>query len=142
METIRVRKLNHATLFVECEDGIAAELREFFSFYVPGYKFIPTYRNRLWDGKIRLFNAQNHELPAGLFYHLMQFCKTRGYIGKVDKTEYGTPLDLNKITLDELDNFVNTLDLPYTVRDYQNNAIIHGIKNKSGILLSLSLIHI
>ncbi len=136
METIRVWKLNHATLKIDCDSGIAAELREFFSFYVPGYKFIPSYRNRLWDGKIRLFNAQNHELPAGLFFHLMIFCKDRGYLAKVDSTDYGSPLDQNKITFEDLDKFIETLQLPYTIRDYQKQGVIYGIKHKNGILLS------
>ena len=52
METIRVRKLNHAVLQIDCNSGTSAELRDFFSFYVPGYKFMPAYKNRVWDGKI------------------------------------------------------------------------------------------
>ena len=35
METIRIRKLSHANLGIECEDDLSAELREFFSFFVP-----------------------------------------------------------------------------------------------------------
>ena len=73
METIRVRKLNHAILKVECDRSVGAELREFFSFYVPGYRFMPAYKNRVWDGKIRLFDINSGELPAGLFYHLNKF---------------------------------------------------------------------
>ena len=80
METIRVRKLDHANLEVTCESGVAQELNEFFSFYVPGYKFMPAYKNRMWDGKIRLFTVRDRALPAGLFYHLSDFCDQRGYI--------------------------------------------------------------
>ena len=40
-------------LKIELEDGIAAELSEYFSFYVPGYKFMPAYKHKVWDGKIR-----------------------------------------------------------------------------------------
>ena len=70
MEKISVRKLNHANLHIQCESGTAQELREFFSFFVPGYRFMPAYKNRVWDGKIRLFDINSGELPAGLFYHL------------------------------------------------------------------------
>ena len=73
METIRVRKLNHANLHIQCDSGTAQELNEFFSFYVPGYKFMPAFRNRMWDGKIRLFTVMSGELPAGLYEHLLQF---------------------------------------------------------------------
>ena len=73
METIRVRKLNHAVLQIDCNSGTSAELRDFFSFYVPGYKFMPAYKNRVWDGKIRLYNQITSELPAGLFPQVLKF---------------------------------------------------------------------
>ena len=71
METIRVRKLTHANLHCQCDSGTAQELNEFFSFYVPGYKFMPAYRNKMWDGKIRLYSINSGELPAGLYLHLL-----------------------------------------------------------------------
>ena len=77
METIRVWKLNHSNLFIDCDSGVGQELNEFFSFFVPGYKFMPAFRNRMWDGKIRLYIRSTNELPAGLFYHLAEFCKKR-----------------------------------------------------------------
>ena len=80
METIRVRKLNHANLHIQCDSGTAQELNEFFSFYVPGYKFMPAFRNRMWDGKIRLFTVMSGELPAGLYEHLLQFAEQRDYL--------------------------------------------------------------
>jgi hypothetical protein len=49
-------------LYVDCEAGHAAELSDYFSFYVPGYKFMPAYKNKVWDGKIKLFNRMNGEL--------------------------------------------------------------------------------
>ena len=91
MEAIRVRKLNHANLHIDCDYSAAQELNEFFSFYVPGYKFMPAYRRRVWDGKIRLFDQRSGELPAGLVYHLIQFCRTRGYDVEPIRTSYGMP---------------------------------------------------
>ena len=79
METVRVRKLNHSTLNVTCDNGTAQELNEFFSFFVPGYKFMPAFRNRMWDGKIRLFALNEKTLPVGLYYHLKEFCGKRDY---------------------------------------------------------------
>ena len=34
METISVRKLTHANLHIDCDYAIAAELKEFFSFFM------------------------------------------------------------------------------------------------------------
>src|SRR6056300_1740399 len=91
LETIRVWKLSHSELQVDCDFGQAQELNEFFSFFVPGYKYMPAFRNKLWDGKIRLFNIRNNTLPAGLVDHLEKFAGQRSYSINTDKTEYGYP---------------------------------------------------
>ena len=77
MEKISIWKLNHATMGLQCDPGIAAEINEYFSFFVPGYKFMPAFKNKIWDGKIRLYNARTGTLPGGLFYHLLKFCEQR-----------------------------------------------------------------
>ena len=136
METIRVRKLTHANLHVECDSGTAAELREFFSFYVPGYKFMPAYRNRLWDGKIRLFDAISGELPAGLYFHLVEFCKKRGYLLNSETTKYGNPLDTTYINPKNVMAFVKDLNLPFDIRDYQFDAVCYALTQKRNILVS------
>lgn len=136
METIRVRKLNHANFEVTCESGTAQELNEFFSFYVPGYKFMPAFRNRMWDGKIRLFQLRDRTLPAGLFYHLSEFCEQRGYILESEKTRYGAPDDRTRITQNDLDLFCSRLGSPYTLRDYQYQCVGEALTRKRGILLS------
>ena len=137
METIRVRKLTHANLHVGCDSGTAAELREFFSFYVPGYKFMPAYRNKLWDGKIRLFDANSGELPAGLYQHLLEFCKQRGYMLNTEQTPgYGSPTDTTYVDPSDIYNFCETLGLPFKIRDYQFDAVCHALKYKRNILVS------
>ena len=66
MDKIVIQKKSHSSMMIGCDFGVAAELSDFFSFFVPGYKFMPLYRNRVWDRKVRLFNAQTKELPCGL----------------------------------------------------------------------------
>ena len=136
METIRVRKLNHANLHIQCDSGTAQELNEFFSFYVPGYKFMPAFRNRMWDGKIRLFTVMSGELPAGLYPHLLQFAEKRDYLVEVDDSSYGRIDDYNKVDVKELYNFITDLGIPYVIRDYQFDAVSTGIHRKRGVLLS------
>ena len=136
METIRVRKLNHANLHITCESGTAQELNEFFSFYVPGYKFMPAYRNRMWDGKIRLFTVMSGELPAGLYEHLLQFAEQRAYEIELDDSKYGKPDDYNKVDVKDLYEYIKGLELPFDIRDYQFDAVSTGIHRKRGILLS------
>jgi len=136
METIRVRKLNHATLKVECDRGVGAELREFFSFYVPGYKFMPAYRSRMWDGKIRLYNQITGEIFAGLFPQIVSFAEGREYEVDIEETEYGNPNEGNQINADFMMKFIEALKLPFEIRDYQFDAVCTGIQRKNAILLS------
>lgn len=136
METISVRKLDHANMIIDCENGIAAELKEYFSFYVPGYKFMPAFRNRVWDGKIRLFNERTRELPAGLFNHILTFAELREYEIIPEDSDYGPPNDSNKVNPEALNHFLKNLKLPWEVRDYQFDAIATGIHRKRAILLS------
>ena len=136
METIRIRKLNHANLHIQCDFGQAEELNEFFSFFVPGYKFMPAFKRRVWDGKIRLFDKRTGELPAGLIYHLVQFLESRGYNYEPARTLYGMPYSEDEIDAKELAQFISKLNLPHTMRDYQFLAVIEGLKRQRGVLLS------
>ena len=106
MEKVSVRKLDHANLHVQCDSGVAQELNEFFSFYVPGYKFMPAYRNKMWDGKIRLFNRNTGELPAGLIHHLFQFSRSRGYILDQEQSNYGLPYEKQHVDIGQLTSFI------------------------------------
>jgi len=136
VETIRVWKLDHSNLQIECESGTAQELNEYFSFFVPGYKFMPAFRNRMWDGKIRIFTLRDKTLPAGLFYHLNEFCDKRGYILKSETSDFGSPDERIHITRNSLDNFCSSLNTPFPLRDYQYQCVGEAITRKRAILLS------
>lgn len=136
VETIRIWKLNHATLQIECDSGVGQELNEFFSFYVPGYKFMPAYRNKIWDGKIRLYNRNTQELPAGLIHHVVQFSRSRGYMIDSLDSEYGMPYEKQDVDESQLKSFISSLKLPFEIRDYQLDAVKKGLERKRGILLS------
>ena len=138
METIQVRKLNHANLHIDCSYGPAEELKEFFSFFVPGYKFMPAFKKRVWDGKIRLFDVKTGELPAGLIYHLVKFIDTRGYKIEFVPTEYGMPYSEDKVDPEEFANFEKSVKLPSHIkmRDYQVSACLEGLKRKRAVLVS------
>jgi len=42
-----IDKVNEVYLKIEADADIRRELGEFFTFEVPGYKFMPQYRNRV-----------------------------------------------------------------------------------------------
>lgn len=127
---------------ISCDFGIANELSDFFSFYVPGYKFMPAYKNRVWDGKIRLFNIQKMELPVGLYPFLSEFVKPRNYKIEVEHNNfYGRPDSYNDINPVEIKEFVDGLELqsrgkPIEIRDYQFDAVCEALHRKRAILIS------
>lgn len=139
METkIIVTKRNEAYVKIKCERGIAQELSDYFTFFVPGHQFTPAFRNRIWDGKIRLFDLRTFELYHGLVSYIEAFCKERDY-----SLEYGDPRpDLtDDYPVYHADKFITELDLhsrgqPIGVRDYQKSAYIHSMRNKRALLLS------
>jgi hypothetical protein len=76
---IEVKQVDAVNLKIDCEKSIAKEISSFFTFSVPNYQFTPAYKNRLWDGKIRLFNTLTHTLYVGLLDYLFKFAEERGY---------------------------------------------------------------
>ncbi len=47
METLILEKKDEVYLTVDADPSIQREISEFFTFYVPGYKFMPQFRNRM-----------------------------------------------------------------------------------------------
>ena len=47
--TLIISKKNDVYVKVDTEPNIARELSDFFTFEVPGARFMPTYKNRIWD---------------------------------------------------------------------------------------------
>ncbi len=141
VDKIILQKNNHSNMSIGCDHGVAAELSDFFSFFVPGYKFMPLYRNRVWDGKVRLFNAQSKELPCGLLPYVKDFAKKRKYEIEYEDSDYGPPESFNEVDPKEVMDFIKSLDLhnggqPIEIRDYQFNSICESIKRKRAVLLS------
>ena len=72
---ITVSKFNEVYLRIKAEPAISKELSEFFTFEVPNAKFMPSVRNRLWDGRIRLFNSGTGKIYLGLLPYVQKFCE-------------------------------------------------------------------
>lgn len=132
-EVIRVTKYNDVHIKLSCDSSVSYELSEYFTFAVPGAKFSPAYKNKMWDGKIRLFHLMRGTLYAGLIDKVREFANDRGY-----ELEYDNPNDFAEEVFPKTaaENFVGTLELPYEVRDYQLDAFIHAVRKKRALLLS------
>jgi len=137
MEIIKFKMKDHAFLqLTECSPHVVSELSEHFTFEVPGAKFMPAVKKRLWDGKIRMLDRNTGQINAGLYWAIKKFAMERGYGVKVEESEYGYPYDRNKVNHIETMQWLETLDAPYKPRDYQYDAFTHGVENKRSILLS------
>lgn len=132
MTTIVISKINDVYANIHCDRGIAMELSEYFCFYVPNYKFHPTFRNKIWDGKIRLFNTQTHNLYYGLIPYVEKFCKEREYSIEFDSSVPAA----DEFSYTEAQDFIDTLGIPFAPRDYQIKAFVYGVRNRRALLLS------
>jgi len=129
---IRLEKVNEAYIRVTCERNISQELSDYFTFYVPGYQFTPAYKSRYWDGKIRLLDLRTMLIYRGLIAYIEKFCEERKYTLDID-----IELRTTKIfSLVEAKEFVESLNLPHEIREYQLNSFVHSIRNKRLMLLS------
>jgi len=129
MEIINISKKNEVYIQIDSEASTAQEICDHFTFMVPGYTFMPSYRNRMWDGKIRLFNVRNRLLYGGLFEHLCKFLYTRDYKVKFDS-------DFNNEKIKIKKDFIDSLKLPVIPRDYQMIAANHALTHHKTLLLS------
>ena len=126
-----IDKVNEVYLKIEAEADIRRELGEYFTFEVPGFKFMPQYRARQWDGKIRLFSYQTGQIYAGLYLYILQWCKDN-QIEVVD----GTKITETKVDDKKVDKFIEALKIPFKVRDYQKEAFVYATRTNRCLLLS------
>ena len=134
MTRVIVRKIDETNMNISCDtDGVLQEMSEFFSFYVPGFQYQNKFRLKLWDGKIRLIQAGRKIAPVGLFGQIAKFCADRGYqLDDITEPE----LKHDKPDLNEVKEWLKTLNLPFAPRDYQLKAFLYAISNYRGVLLS------
>ena len=138
MEIIKVKKKNEVFLHIETEPSIEQELAEHFCFYVPGYKFMPAYRNRMWDGKIRLFDLRYKTLYGGLLEYIKEFADSRQYELEVDLSNYNQS---ESEVIPDINGLLSQIALSVqgdhiTPRDYQLDALSCALEKKRSLLLS------
>jgi superfamily II DNA or RNA helicase len=130
--TVRVSKIDEVFLKVECpDDGLAKDLFDFFSFTVPNAKFMPSYRNKWWDGKVRLFSIKTRKIYIGLLPYIDEFCKERGYDFEGVEDVIGVK-QREKCS----ESWLADLDLPFPPRDYQLDAFNTAVQYGRQLLLS------
>ena len=131
MNDIIIQEANKSYIRVRCESGIAQELSEFFSFQIPGHKYMAKFKNGMWDGYIRLFNTRTHLLYSGLRQHVETFAEEREY-----SLGYVEDFSDDNFSEHEAKTFFESLEVPdIEIRDYQLEAFIHGVRKRRAVML-------
>ena len=130
---VTLTKFNEVYLRIKCEPSVARELSEFFTFEVPNAKFMPSVRNRLWDGKIRLFSPGTGKIYLGLLPYVRKFLAEQGH-----KIQYDSSLiPPQKFDKEITTKFVRSLEKgTFRARDYQIDAIHNILESDRGLILS------
>lgn len=130
MSDVQISEVDQVYIHINSDRGILQELSDYFTFSVPGYKFMPAYKNKVWDGKIRLFNLRNQQLYYGLHEYVQKFCRDRDYT--FESSLSTAPLVPYKDVLE----FTKNIELEVEPRDYQLQAVTQCINSKRVLLLS------
>jgi len=133
MSKVTVEKINDVFMKVNCDDGLARDLYDFFSFTVPNAKFMPSYKKKFWDGKVRLFSIKTNQIYIGLLPYVDEFCRERGFDFEGINDVIGEKTD---IKFDLKKYFMKEYNLPFEPRDYQMEAVETSIKYGRQLLLS------
>jgi len=134
---MKISKVNEVYLELEVDEDVSRELSDYFTFEVPGAKFMPQYRNRMWDGKIRLFSPRNGRIYVGLLPYIKEYCTKKSIEYIIEK---GVENDRN-VPCESVRDFAESLrpksrGNPIQFRDYQIDAIWHAIQSNRCLLLS------
>ena len=130
--TTWIKKIDDVHLYVHSEPSVLKELSTYFTFEVPGAKFMPTVRNRMWDGKIRLFSLRNNTIYVGLLPYIEEFLNNNQVKYTLDdnvKTD-------TKVTEENVVGFINSLKIPFEYRDYQLQCIMDALAKQRGLFVS------
>ena len=135
---MRISKKNEVYLRLEdLQPSESKELAEYFTFEVPGAKFMPMYRNRVWDGKIRLFSPASGEIYVGLLDYVKNYCD-KNNISYIEEENVD---DTRDVMGSVVRGFVRSLKAKskgktLKVRDYQLEAVGHALSRNRALILS------
>ena len=135
---MRISKKNEVYLKItDIEPSLAAEVNDFFTFEVPGFKYMPAYKNKTWDGKIRLYNIVTGEIYMGLLPYIEEYLQNNGELYELEE---GLRSERD-VARSVVQGFVRGLRPTLNgrrikIRDYQIDAIAHAIATNRSLLIS------
>ena len=130
-EVVVIKKINEVYVKILCSPAVSMEMSEWFTFTVPGYKFMPAYRFSGWDGKIRLYNRKTSQIYAGLVQDIVERCQKENYTVELDPELAETAYSVT-----EAKDFFESLNAKYKPKEYQARAFIQAIRANRGLFVS------
>lgn len=92
MTDILIQPVNQLRVRLVANHEWMHAIRDHFSFFVPGYQFVPAFKAGRWDGRIRMLDAKNHTFPKGLLPRLVQWANHNDASVKVDQPKELKPV--------------------------------------------------
>ena len=138
MTDIGITKVDETSLRIVSNDsGILMELSEHFTFFAEGYKFMPLYRNKLWDGKVRLYDSRTGRLPYGLLFEVLKFANSHNYTYELHPSITERDVPTSQSLLEYASGLhITSGGAPITPRDYQLDAYVHACAEGRGLIIS------
>jgi superfamily II DNA or RNA helicase len=135
---VLVERIDEVYIKVYTERSIHSELRDYFTFMVPGARFNPKVKNKIWDGKIRLYNIQTNTIYAGLLPNIKEFCQLNDYEFIDNASHVQLSISREKILEYVVDKLkpLDSSGSPLVPYSYQIEAISHAIENNRAVLVS------
>lgn len=136
MADLTIEPLDSVYIKIFADQSVSKELSDFFTFTVPGHKFVPAYRNKLWDGKIKLYNIYKKEIYKGLLDYVIQFAIDRKYTYENKVQE-----PIIKCNLECVEKLASDLTLSahgekIYPHEHQLEAVLYGLNMERVLLLS------
>jgi superfamily II DNA or RNA helicase len=133
MSDVHLEYINDVHCRIRAEPGILMELSDKFTFFAENYKYHPNFKNKFWDGKIRLVNTLTGLVYAGLALRIKKYCDSIGYSFSFDKE-----LTYDNVSVNEVLEHIKALELPewLEIRDYQVEAVVKCLRTRRRTLLS------
>ncbi len=137
MSDVTILKKNEIYIKLKCEPHILYELQRYFTFEVPGAKFMPQMRSKHWDGQIRLLSVHTGEIYVGLLDKVIDKLKLHGYTYEFENNKYyGLPFEINEeISMEGVKDYMASI-CSFSPRPYQVEGVHDALRYNRRLLIS------
>jgi superfamily II DNA or RNA helicase len=137
MSDVIIHKKNEVYIKLECEPHVLYDLQQYFTFEVPGAKFMPQMRSKYWDGLIRLLSVHTGEIYVGLLDKVIDKLKLHNYTYEFRENKfYGLPFEVNEeISKEGVRDYMSSI-CSYSARDYQIEGVYDALRYNRKLLIS------